>query len=354
MCPPGVDGSSGAVAGNAPRCDLTVTFFRKKPGHCLFPARALAGEIVVADIGIPDSVLAEIAPAVFENMPGLWRPAWVPLPVDGHKYQRGHVGVLSGAAGRTGAARLSARGALRAGAGLVSVLSPHDAVGENAAHLTAIMIKPVRARDVGRVIRENRVRSLVAGPGLGLDADAARLLERAVEGALGRGCTGVLDADALTLIARAHGSTHEDSAHEDWFARLDGKFVLTPHDGEFARLFADIGDAGGQMSRLERAARAAAESGAVIVLKGPDTVIASPDGRAAINTNAPATLATAGSGDVLAGIAGGLLARGMPAFEAGAAAVYLHADAAGAFGPGLVAEDLPEMLPKVLRSLDLW
>lgn len=226
------------------------------------------------------------------------------------------------------------------------------------------MIKPVRARDVGQVIRENRVRSLVAGPGLGLDADAARLLERAVEGALGRGCTGVLDADALTLIARAHGSAHEDSTHEDsaredsaredWFARLDGKFVLTPHDGEFARLFADIGDAGGQMSRLERAARAAAESGAVIVLKGPDTVIASPDGRAAINTNAPATLATAGSGDVLAGIAGGLLARGMPAFEAGAAAVYLHADAAGAFGPGLVAEDLPEMLPKVLRSLDLW
>ncbi|MEZ5877583.1 MAG: NAD(P)H-hydrate dehydratase [Tepidamorphaceae bacterium] len=343
--PSGVDGTTGCVRGHALACGLTVTFFRKKPAHCLYPARGLMGDVEVINIGIPDAVLDEIAPAAFENLMPLWRDGWrMPDPA-GHKYRRGHAGVVSGGFGRSGAARLAARGALRAGAGLVSVLSPGDAMAENAAQLTAIMLKPVGADSVGDAIRENRINAVVAGPGLGTGKDQARLLERACAAAKRSDLGLVLDADALTLIGR-------DTDH--WFARLPKRTVLTPHDGEFARLFEKGESAGEAVSRLERARHGAATSGCVLVLKGPDTVIAAPDGRAAINTNAPPTLATAGSGDVLAGIAAGLLARGMDAFDAACAAVYLHGAAAQAFGPGLIAEDLPEMLPDAHAYCDLY
>ncbi|MFN0263469.1 NAD(P)H-hydrate dehydratase [Tepidamorphus sp. 3E244] len=339
--PSGIDGTTGQVRGFAPKADLTVTFFCKKPAHCLYPARGLMGPVEVIDIGIPASVLSEISPQAFEGLPELWRVSWIGPQNDAHKYKRGAVGVLSGGAARTGAARLSARGALRAGAGLVTVLSPGDAVAENAAQLTAIMVKQVDARTIGDAVREAKIGTVVAGPGLGTDGDASRLLERCRATILKRGGALVLDADALTIMARDR---------EAWFMALPERTVLTPHDGEFRRLFEDVDPDG---SRLERGRAAAAISGACIVLKGADTVVAMPDGRAAINTNAPPTLATAGSGDVLAGIIAGLLARGTETFAAASAAVFLHGQAANLFGPGLIAEDLPEMLPEALASLDL-
>lgn len=343
--PSGVDGSSGAVLGFAPQADLTVTFFRKKPAHCLYPARGLMGAIEVVDIGIPASVLDEIGPRTFENMPEIWRGDWCTPDATAHKYRRGHAGILSGGAARTGAARLGARAALRAGAGLVSVLSPRDALAENAAQLTAIMVKPVDAVSVASVIADARINAVLAGPGLGTGHEQVRMLERIVSAADKGRCRLVLDADALTIMA---------GAREDWFSRLPPETVLTPHEGEFARLFPHLdARAGEAASRLERAREAAGLCDAVVVLKGADTIIAAPDGRAAVNTNAPPTLATAGSGDVLAGFVAGLLARGMSAFEASAAAVFLHGAAAQAYGSGLIAEDLAEMLPKVFASLDL-
>ena len=342
--PSGIDGTTGQVCGHALASDLTVTFFRKKPAHCLYPGRALMGEIEVADIGIPDAVLAGIKPLAFENCPSLWRASWQSPDPAGHKYRRGHAGIVSGGFGRTGAARLAARGALRAGAGLVSVLSPPDAMAENAAQLTAVMVKQAETDTVGDVIGKGRISTLVAGPGLGRGKEQARLLERVCAAAKRGGLALVLDADAFTLMG------HDP---DGWFPRLPSRTVLTPHDGEFSRLFSADKTGGQDVSRLERARIAAQICGCVLVLKGPDTVIAAPDGRAAINTNAPPTLATAGSGDVLAGFVAGLLARGIEAFEAGCAAVYLHGAAAQTFGPGLIAEDLPEMLPKVYASLDL-
>ncbi|MCC0016331.1 MAG: NAD(P)H-hydrate dehydratase [Rhodobiaceae bacterium] len=342
--PSGVDGSSGAVLGYAPRAELTVTFFRKKPAHCLYPARGMMGHVQVVDIGIPDSVLEAIGPRTFENSTELWRADWPALEASGHKYHRGHAGIVSGGMARTGAARLGARAALRAGAGLVSVLSPKDALAENAAHLTAVMVKPVDDVSISAVIADARINTVLAGPGLGTGHEQARMLER-VAGAAARGrCLLVLDADALTIMS---------VSREAWRTRLPTDTVMTPHEGEFGRLFPHLDARTTAASRLERARAAAALSGAIVVLKGADTVISAPDGRAAINTNAPPTLATAGSGDVLAGIIAGLLARGMDAFDAACAGVFLHGAAAQAFGPGLIAEDLPEMLPKVFASLDL-
>ncbi len=339
--PSGVDGSTGAVLGYAPQAALTVTFFRKKPAHCLYPGRGLMGEVAVIDIGIPETVLDDIAPACWENGAGMWRDAWPAMDPLAHKYARGHVGVLSGGVARTGAARLAAMAALRTGAGLVSVLSPGEAVAENATQLTAVMVKPITEdpRDIARAATQFRLNTLLAGPGMGTDDKAAARLAALVDAASAQRL--VLDADALTVVGRDP---------DRWFAAFPPDTILTPHAGEFARVFGDIDEA----SKLARTRRAADRAGAVVLLKGPDTVIAAPDGRAVINTDAPATLATAGSGDVLAGIAAGLLARGMAPFEAACAATGLHAVAARAFGPGLIAEDLPAMLPQVLASLDLF
>ena len=338
--PSGVDGTSGAVRGVALRADLTVTFFRKKPGHLLLPGRLHCGETIVAAIGIPESVLEDIAPKSFENTPDLWRGVFPRRTSDDHKYDRGHAVAVSGGLTSTGAARLGARAALRAGAGLVTVASPAAALTVNASHLTAIML--VRAdsgQDIADLLADRRKNAILLGPGNGV-GEGTRAKVRA---ALASGAACVLDADALTSFAPVPGALWQ--AVRALPAR---PAVLTPHAGEFARLFPGLAD---KETKLDQAGQAAAQAGAVIVLKGADTVIAAPDGRCAINTNAPATLATAGSGDVLAGIVCGLLAQGMPAFEAACASVWLHGEAARLFGPGLIAEDITEQLPQVLREL---
>ncbi|HWV81406.1 MAG TPA: NAD(P)H-hydrate dehydratase [Hyphomicrobiaceae bacterium] len=360
--PSGLDGSTGAPSGPVVKATRTVTFFRCKPGHVLLPGRALCGPVTLADIGIPPSVLGEIACRTFANAPALWRDAFpVPKP-EAHKYTRGHAVVVSGPAESTGAARLSARGALRMGAGLVTVASPRAAFPVNAAHLTAIMLKPFDVPDgLAGVLADKRRNAVLIGPGCGRGPATSRM----VEITLRSGASVVLDADAITsfeakqLQADADAgapspigflpgaATATSAGPERLFAAIKANtgrpVVLTPHEGEFRRLFGALPG-----SHLERARHAAAASGAVIILKGPDTCVAAPDGRAAINENAPPWLATAGSGDVLAGFVAGLLAQGMPAFEAAAAAVWLHGACAAAVGAGLIAEDLPEVLPKVV------
>ncbi len=325
--PSGIAGDSGAVPGHAPRADLTVTFFRKKPGHLLLPGRLYCGEVEVSDIGIPEAVLDEIGPTAFENGPDLWT-----LPVPGpesHKYTRGHA-VVWGGADTTGAARLAARGAMRAGAGLVTVSAPDEAWPVYAVSLPgALVVRRSGPEDFRRMLEDGRKNAVLVGPGAGLGPETVD----AVEAACARAGAVVLDADALTAMA---GRLPQGRG---------GAGLLTPHDGEFARLFPFGGD------RLARARAAVAASGWTVLLKGADSVVAAPDGRAAISANAPPWLATAGSGDVLAGMALGLMAQGMPAFEAAAAATWLHGEAAAAFGPGLIAEDLPNMLPAVLRRM---
>lgn len=348
--PSGLDGTTGAASGPVVRATRTVTFFRLKPGHRLLPGRALCGDVVVADIGIPDRVLTEIRPAANINRPQLWLSSYPWPQLEGHKYSRGHAVVVSGAAHATGAARLGARAALRVGAGLVTVASPSDAVAANAAHLTAVMLMPFEhARGLGEILADARKNALLIGPGAGVST-ATRLL---VQVAFEFEAAAVLDADALTSFALDHDEDDDDDEEPPvsqlWSLIAENPkrpVVMTPHEGEFKRLFPDL-----EGSKLDRARAAAARSGAVVILKGPDTVIAAPDGRAAINDNAPPWLATAGSGDVLAGLVTGLLAQHMPAFEAACAAVWLHGACAAAFGPGLIAEDLPEQLPRVLAGL---
>jgi len=336
--PSGLDGSTGAAPGPAIAALKTITFFRRKPGHLLLPGRVLCGDVVVADIGIPASVLTAIHPQTWLNAPALWLDSYPWPRLVSHKYSRGHAVVVSGPMHATGAARMAARSALRIGSGLVTVLSPLDAVGVNAAHLTAIMLRPFEgSQGLADVLADKRKNAALIGPGAG----AGEATARCVEAILASGAAAVLDADALTSFAGALERLRSA------IAAVPGRaVVITPHDGEFSRLF---GQQDG--SRLERARFAARESGAVVVLKGADSVIAAPDGRAAINENAPPWLATAGSGDVLAGFVTGLVGQGMPAFDAAAAAVWVHGAAAAAFGPGLIAEDLPERVPEVLRSL---
>jgi NAD(P)H-hydrate epimerase len=336
--PSGVDGDTGQVQGLAPQADRTVTFFRGKPAHRLAPGRALCGLIDCIDIGISDSVLTEITPKTYENSLNLWGSAF-PRPVwDGHKYGRGHTLVFSGPLHATGAARLASHGALRAGSGLVTIASPPSAVIAHATQLTSIMIAPCKdAVALEGLLADERKNSLVVGPGNGV-GERTRQFALA---ALKTKRPTVLDADALTSFA-------DNPAF--LFAAIGGPTVLTPHEGEFARLFgASISP---DEDKLKRALSAAARSGAVVVLKGPDTVIADPDGRAAINYNAPPYLATAGSGDVLAGIIAGLMAQGMDAWEAACAGVWLHGETGRLGGRGLIAEDLPNLLPDALKRVE--
>jgi NAD(P)H-hydrate epimerase len=363
--PSGLDGSTGLAAGPVVRATSTVTFFRLKPGHVLLPGRVLCGAVKLANIGIPDDVLAEVKPAAFVNRPSLWLDAFPRPRLDGHKYSRGHVVVVSGPAESTGAARLGARGALRVGAGLVTVVGNGAATAVNATHLSAVMVKALGSdHAVSEFLADERRNAVLIGPGAGVGAQTAAT----VLTVLGSGAAVVLDADALTSFAPDETDEPVRAAGFGFVLRgaepeptLDGLFeaikarrapvVLTPHEGEFKRLFGGVTGMDAKASKLERARRAAMVSGAIVILKGPDTVIAAPDGRAAINDNAPPWLATAGSGDVLAGFATGLLAQHMPAWEAACAAVWLHGECATAFGPGLIAEDLPEALPAMLRNL---
>jgi NAD(P)H-hydrate epimerase len=333
--PSGLNGDSGRVLGDVCfQAALTVTFFRKKPAHMLMPGRDLCGEILVADIGIPEAALEGVS--LFENGPALWA---IPRPRNGgNKYRRGHCIVVSGPAHATGAARLAARGALRVGAGLVSVASPRDAVSVNAAALTAIMVKPFAGRIAfARLLSDKRITAVVIGPGCGIGARTRALVETVLKSKAGA----VLDADALTSF--------EDDP-KALFAMLRENVVLTPHEGEFARLFPGLLEK--SHDKIAATREAARRAGCVVLLKGTATVIARGRDKVIINTNAPPSLATAGSGDVLSGLIGGLLAQGMEAQRAAAAAAWLHGAAAQAFGAGLIAEDLPEMLPKVLAALE--
>ncbi len=358
--PSGLDGTSGEVRGVCIEARRTVTFFRKKPGHVLMPGRRLCGELVVADIGIPDSVLEVLKPALHEN--GL--PLWIShfnWPKDGgHKYDRGHAVVVSGPALQTGAARLGARGALRIGAGLVTLVGNATATAIIATQITSIMVRSVSgSKAISEFLADVRRNAVLIGPGASVGAETAA----DVLAILKSSASVVLDADALTSFAESGETVARGDAGMGFLARNgDGPtqpstlfaaikarkapVVLTPHEGEFKRLFGELPG-----SKVDRARTAADLSGAVVILKGADTVIASPDGRAAINSNAPPWLATAGSGDVLGGFVTGLLAQHMPPFEAASAAVWLHGAAANEFGMGLIAEDLPDVLPEILQAI---
>ncbi|MCX7931602.1 MAG: NAD(P)H-hydrate dehydratase [Rhodovarius sp.] len=314
--PSGLLADTGEAPGAVLPATRTVTFHRLKPGHLLMPGRTLCGVLEVADIGLPDP-----ATDLWRNQPGPWR--WPVLPADAHKYARGACLVWSGPALATGASRLAAWAAQRAGAGIVTLAGDRGALAEHAAQVTSLLLRP--AALPSDVLADARYRAAVVGPGAGPAARAAAL------SALGTGRAVVLDADALTATPLP-----------ELAAAIQGPCVLTPHEGEFRALFGSLPG-----SRLERARQAARLAGAVVLLKGPDTVIAAPDGRAAITADAPPWLATAGSGDVLAGIIGGLLAQGMPAWEAACAGAFWHGQAARLAGPGMVAEDL---LPALART----
>ncbi|HRL20907.1 MAG TPA: NAD(P)H-hydrate dehydratase [Alcaligenes sp.] len=323
--PSGLDGATGLVHGVAAPAQVTVTFVRYKPGHVLYPGRALCGHLELADIGMPSAAL-EAADTCL-NEPASWQAQWPSLAWGSHKYTRGHAVVIGGER-MTGAGRLAARAAQRAGAGLVSLIVPESVWSIYAGALDSIMVAPLH----DLAIQDERIRAWLIGPGAGLGEATRRLVMELL--ATGRAC--VLDADALSSFA-GHPS--------ELFQALHGQCVLTPHAGEFARLFPRPTD------RLQAVRDAARLCGAVVVLKGADTVIAAPDGRVLVNACAPPWLATGGSGDVLAGLVCGLLAQGMPVFEAAGAAVWLHSQAALAYGPGLIPEDLLQALPGVLQGM---
>jgi hydroxyethylthiazole kinase-like uncharacterized protein yjeF len=328
--PSGLPGDTGKPLGPCVSAGLTVTFHAKKPAHVLEPGRSRCGEIVVADIG-----LGATRARLFENGPELWLPRFPWPATTTHKHARGRLIVVSGDAWSTGAARLAARGGLRIGAGLVTIFSPREALAANAAHLEAVML---RGFDTDLELEEGaaHVDAAVIGP-------AAGVSENTLLNVLALARTGaalVIDADAISVFR---------NDPEELFSLLDRDDVLTPHPGEFERLFKGLLEA--TPERITAARRAAQRAGAVVLLKGPDTVIAAPDGRAAVNVNGTPWLATAGSGDVLAGLIGGLVAQGMESFEAACAAAWIHAESGDIHGPGLISEDLPGLVPTVLRRL---
>ncbi|WP_309089580.1 NAD(P)H-hydrate dehydratase [Phenylobacterium sp.] len=328
--PSGVPGDTGNPLGPAVCAALTVTFHARKPAHVLEPGRSLCGEIVIADIG-----LGETPTRLVENLPELWLPRFPWPSAASHKHERGRLVVVSGDAWSTGAARLAARAGLRIGAGLVTILSPTEALASNAGHLEAVMLRPFDT-DVELEQAAADVDAAVIGPAAGVDEDTLlNVLALARTGA-----ALVLDADAITVF-------RDDP--DELFSVLDRDDVLTPHPGEFERLFPGV--LKGSPERITAAREAAKRAGAVVLLKGADTVVAAPDGRAAVNVNGSPWLATAGSGDVLAGFIGGLVAQGMDSFEAACAAAWIHAEAAELHGPGLISEDLPGLTPAVLRRL---
>ena len=339
--PSGVDGASGQMLGEAIHAMLTVTFCRRKPGHLLLPGRTLCGETVCSDIGVRAETVAEEKPQIFANALELWSNTAPAYTAEANKYHHGHALVVSGPAGHTGAARLAASAALRAGAGLVTLAAPRDAMLENAAQLTAVMLTPLeRAHDLERTVQQRKISAIAIGPGCGVGSQTRSLVRTALE----QSCPVVLDADALTSF---------EADPEQLFAAIaqrgHGSVVLTPHEGEFGRLFGHLSGKG--ESKWQRAAKAAEASSAIVVLKGADTVIASPDGLIAINENAPPTLATAGSGDVLTGILCARLSAGMQSFESACGAVWLHGSAARLAPNAPTAEDLVSLVSQATRNI---
>ncbi|MBS0523555.1 MAG: NAD(P)H-hydrate dehydratase [Proteobacteria bacterium] len=327
--PSGLHGDTGEIMGVAPHAEATVTFFRAKPGHYSLEGLRRCGALQVADIGIAPSVLDAIRPQLWRNAPCLWASALRRDDAGDNKYTRGHLTILGGDSA-TGAARLVALAARRAGAGLATIAATEAAAG---IYRAAEPGNLVNTGAIGRLIEDPRRNAFLIGPGSGVN-DRTR---DAVLAALAAKRAVVLDADAVTVFADDPGRL---------FAAIASPVLLTPHEGEFRRLFPDLATGGGKVERVRSAAR---RSGATILLKGADTVIAAPDGRAVINVHAPASLATAGSGDVLAGIAAGLVTQGLAPLTAGAAAAWIHGECAYRFGkPGLIAEDLVEHLPEAL------
>jgi ADP-dependent NAD(P)H-hydrate dehydratase / NAD(P)H-hydrate epimerase len=330
--PSGLHGDTGKPLGEAAfRADLTVTFHRRKRAHVLVEGRKACGEIIVADIGLLSAETSDL----FENTPALWRARFPWPALDAHKHTRGRLKVVSGEMWNTGAARLAARGGLRIGAGAVTVLSPPGALATNAAHLEAIMLAPFGA-EADLAVAAEEADAVIIGPAAGVGEATARNLQALA----GTGAALVVDADALTSFK------HDP---ETLFACLDRDDVLTPHPGEFERIFPGL--LVQSPERIAAAREAARRAGAVVLLKGADTVIAAPDGRAAVSLNGTPWLATAGSGDVLAGFIGGLIAQGMESFEAACAGAWIHAECGARHGAGLIAEDLPGLAPAVLAEL---
>ncbi|WP_421850134.1 NAD(P)H-hydrate dehydratase [Oricola sp.] len=343
--PSGLNGDSGFDLGGTLQADVTVTFFRKKPGHLLYPGRALCGEIFVADIGVRDGVFEGEPPSIFENQPVLWA-GWLPDNADRqHKYTRGHVGVFSGPRLASGASRLAALSAQAVGPGAVTILGRPSALDIQAAHVTSIMLAVAEAGDGAAKLRALKgCSAAVIGPGFRDLREAASIIVSHLANNRERPIPLVVDADGITALARQPETFFEAAAGSA------PSLALTPHEGEFARLFPDLAAAEG-MAKHERALAAAKTANAIVVYKGPDTVIAAPDGRVAINANAPPALATAGSGDVLSGLIAGLAARRMPLWEAACAAVWLHGESGAAAGPLAIAEDLVPASRMALESL---
>lgn len=335
--PSGVSGDSGLTMGAVAPAEITVTFFRKKPGHLLLPGRKYCGEVIVRDIGIETEVLDEIKPQCRENSPELWHDH-LPVPrLSDNKYSRGSVLIASGSIHSrpvtTGAAKLAAMGARRMGAGLVTILADTDTLPVFASQMMGCVLTEAGDSQTFEALLQDKKRTgFLAGPGTGVNECTKEMTLKML--ATGRPC--VLDADALTVF---------EESPDELFQAIKGPCILTPHLGEFRRLF-ELHE-----NKLDMVRAASQKAGAVIILKGGDTVIAAPDGRTVINANAPAWLATAGSGDVLAGMCLALAGQGMEPFEAACAAVWLHGEAGNFAGPGLVAEDLPEMIPEVLDLL---
>ena len=324
--------------GEAFRADLTVVFFRKKVGHLTMPGLERCGRVEIVDIGITASVLSEIVPMVFENDPVHWRDL-MPQPHRGsHKYQRGHLGVIGGNVPLSGAARLAARAGLRSGAGLVTTLVPAEALMVYAAGQTAVMSRPFATNEeLDAILEGGKFSGFLIGPGNGADQETARRCLALLES----GKPIVIDADGLTAF---------EENPDRLIGALHDKAVVTPHNGEYKRVWPQLDP---QTERLKAAEFAAKQAGAVMVLKGPDTIIAAPDGRVIINAIGPSGLATAGAGDVLAGIIGGLMAAGMGTFAAAAAGTWIHSEAANLLGPGMISEDIVEAIPAALEVLDL-
>jgi hydroxyethylthiazole kinase-like uncharacterized protein yjeF len=340
--PSGVHGDTGQILGSAVQADVCVTFFRRKPGHLLYPGKDNCGDVMVADIGIPVTVFKNISPKIYENTPQLWLDD-LPIPkVQGHKYDRGHAIVVGGNK-LTGAAQLASFAALRSGAGLVTIASPPTASIVYRSGSPSIMVKDLNNdKEFSKFINHSRVKAILIGPGNGTNRET---YDKVLTALASKPC--VLDADALTVF---------EECPEVLFSALKNtskiKNVITPHEGEFKRLFSNVISLKNTRSKIE-IARSASSINAIIVLKGADTIITSPSGLICINTNSSPYLATAGSGDVLSGIILGLMAQGMKPFQAACAGVWLHAESGRVFGPGLVAEDITEMLPSILRKIIL-
>lgn len=332
--PSGVNADTGQVMGAAVNATETITFFRGKPGLYLQPGRMQAGNVTVMDIGISSMTLAKVKPTLAVNTPSLWDHYLPKHPEDAHKYDRGAVLIAGGPQDCTGAARLAALSAARSGAGLVAVACDSASLPVYAASLLSVMTRrcdDVQAFDL--LLQDKKYKSIVLGPGHGTGERTHHFMEAALES----GKPLVLDADAVTCLSGNRAAL---------FTKLHDKCVLTPHEGEFARLFDSEG------SKADRAITAAKETGSIIVLKGSDTVIAHPKGYAVINTNAPPSLATAGSGDVLSGLIGGLMAQGVRPFEAACAAVWVHGESGNRLSGALLAEDLPMVAGQILTGFE--